>query len=336
MIMSWNTTNACNLNCPHCYRDAGKPAEGELTTSEAKTLIEQIKEAGFRIMVFSGGEPLLREDIFELVKHASDSGLRTVFGTNGMLLTRDVVQKLIDASASAMGISLDSADSEKHDKFRGIPGAYNLTMEGMKNCREMGLKFQIHTTVMDWNYDEIEKITHLAIEVGASAHHVFFLVPTGRAAHLASGIMNAKKYEQLLERLMDKQKEISIELKPTCAPQFMRIAKQKGMNMRFTRGCIAGIAYCIISPIGNVQPCAYLDKKVGNVKETSFIEIWKNSEIFKELRTMKYRGTCGICDYKDVCGGCRARAAYYHKGDYMASESWCTYRPAVHAIGQPD
>lgn len=327
MIISWNTTNACNLNCPHCYRDASKALPDELTTSEAKAMLQQISEAGFMIMIFSGGEPLLRDDIFELVEHAKGLGLRPVFGTNGTLLNRETVKRLKESGAAAMGISLDSTDAEKHDCFRGVPGSFDKTMEGMKNCREAGLRFQIHTTVMDWNYDEIEQITDLAIESGATAHHIFFLVPTGRAAHLASGIMKAEKYEELLERIMDRQKEVPIELKPTCAPQFMRIAKQKGMNMRFTRGCIAGIAYCLIGPTGNVQPCAYLDMNLGNVREIPFTEIWRNNEVFKELRTMEYSGSCGRCDYKDVCGGCRARAAYYHKGDYMASEPWCTYKP---------
>jgi putative heme d1 biosynthesis radical SAM protein NirJ2 len=327
MIISWNTTNACNLNCPHCYRDASKALPDELTTSEAKAMLQQISEAGFMIMIFSGGEPLLRDDIFELVEHARGLGLRPVFGTNGTLLNRETVKRLKESGAAAMGISLDSTDAEKHDRFRGVPGGFDKTMEGMKNCREAGLRFQIHTTVMDWNYEEIEQITDLAIESGATAHHIFFLVPTGRAAHLASGIMKAEKYEELLERIMDRQEEVSIELKPTCAPQFMRIAKQKGMKMRFTRGCIAGIAYCLIGPTGNVQPCAYLDMNLGNVREMPFTEIWRNNEVFRELRTMEYSGSCGRCDYKDVCGGCRARAAYYHKGDYMASEPWCTYKP---------
>ena len=333
MIISWNTTNLCNLKCSHCYRDAGKPVPGELTTSEAKIMLEQISEAGFRIMIFSGGEPLLRKDIFELVEHTAGRGLRPVFGTNGVLLTREVVHRLKESGAAAMGISLDSTDTEKHDSFRGVSGSYNSTMEGIKNCREMGLRFQIHTTVMDWNYDEIEKITDLAVELGSSAHHIFFLVPTGRAAHLASNIMNAEKYERLLERIMDRQKEVPIELKPTCAPQFMRIAKQKGMKMRFTRGCIAGIAYCLIGPTGDVQPCAYLDVRLGNVREKPFTQIWRSSPVFKQLRAMNYRGTCGICNYNDVCGGCRARAAYYHEGDYMASEPWCTYSGVDYATG---
>jgi putative heme d1 biosynthesis radical SAM protein NirJ2 len=329
MIISWNTTNACNLNCPHCYRDASKALPDELTTAEAKIMLRQISEAGFKIMIFSGGEPLLRNDIFELVEYAKSLGLRPVFGTNGTLLDRETARRLKESGAAAMGISLDSTDAEKHDHFRGVPGGFDKTIEGMSNCRETGLRFQIHTTVMDWNYDEIEEITDFAIEAGAIAHHIFFLVPTGRAAHLASGIMKAEKYEELLDRIMNRQSQVPIELKPTCAPQFMRIARQKGLKMRFTRGCIAGIAYCLIGPTGNVQPCAYLDMNLGNVREIPFTEIWQDSEVFKKLRTMEYSGACGRCDHKDVCGGCRARAAYYHKGDYMASEPWCTYKPAV-------
>jgi putative heme d1 biosynthesis radical SAM protein NirJ2 len=328
MIISWNTTNACNLNCPHCYRDASKALPDELTTSEAKNMLRQISEAGFKIMIFSGGEPLLRNDIFELLEYARSLEMRPVFGTNGTLLDRETVKRLKKSGAAAMGISLDSTDAEKHDRFRGVPGGFDKTLEGMKNCLEAGLRFQIHTTVMDWNYDEIDKITDFAVESGATAHHIFFLVPTGRAAHMASEIMKPEKYEELLDRIMERQSQIPIELKPTCAPQFMRIARQKGLKMRFTRGCIAGIAYCLIGPTGNVQPCAYLDMNLGNVRDIPFTKIWRDSEVFKKLRTMEYSGICGRCNYKDVCGGCRARAAYYNKGDYMASEPWCTYKPA--------
>ncbi|MBC8460000.1 MAG: putative heme d1 biosynthesis radical SAM protein NirJ2 [Deltaproteobacteria bacterium] len=328
MIISWNVTNECDLRCVHCYRDAGEKMKEELNTQEGKALLQQIAQAGFKIMIFSGGEPLMREDIFELVEYATQLGLRPVFGTNGILISPEIAQRLKSSGAAAMGISLDSIHPEKHDEFRGLPGAFQKTIKGIKNCREAGLKFQIHTTVIDWNYDEIEYITDMAIELGASAHHVFFLVPTGRAVSLTENIMKAEKYEQLLHRIIERQKEVPIELKPTCAPQFMRIAKQRGVEMRFQRGCIAGISYCLINPKGDVQPCAYLDIKLGNVREIPFTEIWKNNPILKELRTMNYTGACGVCKYKDICGGCRARAAYYHDGDYMAEEPWCIYSSA--------
>lgn len=335
MIVSWTTTNQCNLDCPHCYRDAGDTLEGELTTSQAKTMLEQISATmeevgrGPKIMIFSGGEPLLRKDIYELVEHAAKQGMRPVFGTNGTLLTRDVVKRLQDVGAAGMGISLDSIDPDRHNEFRGMADGFQKTLDGMRNCKEVGMRFQVHTTVMDWNYEDIEAITDLTVEMGGEAHHIFFLVPTGRGAFLAKGIMNAKKYEEILDRIMERQKDVPIELKPTCAPQFMRIADQKGLKMRFSRGCIAGISYCLVGPLGDVQPCAYMDMSLGNVKEESFVDIWRNSPVFEKLRTMEYSGKCGICEYKDTCGGCRARTAYYHKGDYMASEPWCPHKPAA-------
>jgi len=325
MIVSWNTTNACNMYCDHCYRDAGCKAEDELSTSEARTLLEQIAKAGFKIMIFSGGEPLLRTDIVELVAHATSLGLRPVFGTNGTLLTLELAQQLKDAGAMGMGISLDSLNKEKHDQFRKFPGAWDGAVRGMKICKEVGLPFQIHTTIMDWNADEVEAITDFAVELGAVAHHFFFLVPTGRAVSIEEETLKAEAYEEILTRIMKKQQTVKIELKPTCAPQFMRIAKQMGVNMRFSRGCLAGTHYCIIGPKGQVQPCAYLNIPLGDVRETPFDEIWRSHEVLKTLRTLEYKGGCGTCEYKQACGGCRARAAYYNEGDYMAEEPWCLY-----------
>lgn len=325
MIVSWNTTNACNMYCDHCYRDAGCKAEDELNTVEARTLLEQIAKAGFKIMIFSGGEPLMRTDIVELVAYATSLGLRPVFGTNGTLLTRELALQLKEAGAMGMGISLDSLDKEKHDSFRKFPGAWDGAVRGMKICREVGLPFQIHTTIMDWNADEVEAITDFAVELGAVAHHFFFLVPTGRAVSIEEESLKAEAYEDILTRIMKKQQTVDIELKPTCAPQFMRIAKQMGVNMRFSRGCLAGTAYCIIGPKGQVQPCAYLNIPLGDVRETPFDEIWRNNEVLKTLRTLDYKGGCGTCEYKHACGGCRARAAFYNEGDYMAEEPWCLY-----------
>ena len=325
MLVSWNTTNACNMYCEHCYRDAGAAAEEELNTKEGKALIDEIVKAGFKIMIFSGGEPLLRPDIFELVDYATAKGLRPVFGTNGSLITLETAEKLKIAGALGMGISLDSIEQAKHDRFRATPGAWKGAVTGMRNCRVAGLPFQIHTTVMDWNYNEVETLTDFAVSEGAVAHHIFFMVPTGRAINIETESLKAEQYENLLQRIMKKQQEVNIELKPTCAPQFMRIARQMGLKLRFQRGCLAGTGYCIISPKGDVQPCAYLNIPLGNVRETPFSEIWQHNEVLNKLRTLDYSGGCGACEYKKVCGGCRARAYFYHDGDYMAEEPWCLY-----------
>ena len=324
-IVSWNVTNACNMYCAHCYRDAGCKAEDELSTADAKKLLTEIKRAGFQIMIFSGGEPLMRPDILELVKFADSLGLFPVFGTNGTLITPQMARDLKAAGARAMGISLDSLDAAKHDKFRSFPGGWQGAVDGMKNCKAAGLPFQIHTTVMDWNAPELEDMIDFAVEIGARAHHFFFLVPTGRAATIEEESLRAEQYEDVLTRIMRKQQTVPIELKPTCAPQFLRIAAELGMKSRFHRGCLAGLSYCIISPKGKVQPCAYLKEYLGDVRDTPFDEIWKNNPVLQKLRTMKYDGGCGACKYQRVCGGCRARAAIYHDGDYMAEEPWCLY-----------
>lgn len=326
MLVSWNTTNQCNMFCDHCYRDAGAKANDELTTAEARKLIEEIKQAGFQIMIFSGGEPLLRPDIYELGAYARQQGLRAVLGTNGSLITPEVASKLKEAGFMAAGVSLDSLEPAKNDAFRKLENASALTITGMKNLKAAGLPFQIHTTVMDWNVDELEDITDFAVEIGAMAHHVFFLVPTGRGANIEEEALRVVDYEKTIARLMDKQKQVKIEIKPTCAPQFIRVADKKGLSTRFTKGCLAGISYCIISPQGNVQPCAYINMQLGNVRDIPFGKIWADNPVFNELRGMQYDGKCGICDYKERCGGCRARANYYN-GSIMAEDSWCLYQP---------
>ncbi len=326
MIISWNTTNKCNMSCRHCYRDSGCEAEGELSLEEGRSLLDEIAKAGFKIIIFSGGEPLMLPYIFDLVEHASRIGLRPVFGTNGTLLTEEVAVRLKKAGTMGMGISLDSLDRKKHDGFRGLEGGWDKAVAGMQACKSAALPFQIHTTVMNWNREEILDITDFAVEMGAVAHHIFFLVPAGRAVNIEEESLRTGQYEQLLTAIIQKQQQVKIELKPTCAPQFMRIAKEMGVNLRYSRGCLAGTHYCIISPTGEVQPCAYINRPIGNVKRTPFSTIWAESPVFKELRTLDYKGGCGRCKYKYACGGCRARAAFYNDGDYMAEEPWCLYR----------
>lgn len=327
MLISWNTTRQCNQFCRHCYRAAGaEPDPDELTTDEGRQLLEEIARAGFKIMVLSGGEPLMREDIYDLCRHGTEQGLRVVLGTNGTLITPAVVARLKAAGLARVGISLDHIDPAIHDEWRCMPGAWEASVQGMKHCLEGGLPFQIHTTVTERNAQIITQMTDLAGELGAVGHHIFFLVPTGRGEDIEAESLKAREYERLLSCILDKQREVEIELKPTCAPQFMRIARRKGIPMRYTKGCLAGTAYCVIIPNGDVQPCPYLPLKVGNVRETPFSEIWATSPVFSRLRTEKPSGRCQDCDAETICGGCRARAYYYSAGDYMAEDPWCLYR----------
>lgn len=321
-IVSWNSTNKCNLNCPHCYRDAGENMAAELNTAEAKKMLREIKAADFNLMIFSGGEPLLREDIFELIAYAARIGLRPVLGTAGGLLDFKTAQKLKDAGLMAAGISLDSIDPVKHDKFRGQPGLFELVEDAFRALKKVAIPFQTHMTVMDWNVTEIEAFIDYTASVGARAAHIFFLVPTGRAAYIEKNSVDKIQYKKAVERIMKKFAQVEIEVKPVCAPQFIAAADQLNISTRFKSGCLAGINYCIVNPVGDVQPCAYLDLKVGNIREESFTSIWRNSKVFKQLRQQNWQGKCGTCQYKNSCRGCRAKA-YYATNNYLAADPFC-------------
>jgi radical SAM protein with 4Fe4S-binding SPASM domain len=249
-----------------------------------------------------------------------------VIGTNGTLITPEMAEALKNAGLSRAGISIDSSSRSAHDAFRRHEGAFQETLQGIEACRKAGLPFQIHTTVREHNFHEVEAITDLAVEQGAVAHHIFFLVPTGRASFMKKEQLNARSHEELLKRILIKQQKIPIELKPTCAPTFMRIARQMGMDLRFTRGCMAARSYCVITPRGEVHPCPYLPLSAGNVKASGFSPLWKEAALFNELRKNKLDGKCGVCSHQDICGGCRARAFYASGGNMMASDPWCLFR----------
>ncbi len=326
MIASWNVTNRCNLFCEHCYRDAGEGAKDELDTDEGKALLDELAKAGFRLMVFSGGEPFMRKDILEFTRHAASLGMRPVYGTNGTLITHELVKDILNAGGASVAISLHMMDKEKLDEFCRAPETYDRAIRAMEICREVGLPFQVNTTVFERNLDDIEQICHLAKEMGAKSHHVLFMVPTGRGKDIEEETLREGQYERLIRVLLRKRKELDFDIKPTCAPQFMRIAKQTNIDTgRYTRGCLAGISYCSITPNGDVFPCPYLPLKVGNVRETPFSEIWATSPVFQRMRSLEYSGKCGPCDFNDTCGGCRARA-YFYFDDYMAEEPWCSYK----------
>lgn len=248
-----------------------------------------------------------------------------MFGSNGTLITPEIARKLKEAGACAMGISIDSLDAEKHDIFRGVPGAHAATLAGIEACKSVGLPFQIHTTVVDRNRNEICDITRFAKELGAMNHSVFFLVPVGRGKDISDESIDVEQNEQLLADILRAGRDAGIEVKPTCAPQFMRIAEQIGVQTRYTRGCLAGLTYCVVGSEGIVRACAYMTEDAGDVRKQPFDEIWRESPVFQKLRTQAYKGACGTCDYKGVCGGCRARAAYYHDGDILGQDNYCAW-----------
>ena len=343
-IISWNTTFKCDLRCAHCYMDAQeRESRDELSTEEGKMLIDQISEVSKPVLVLSGGEPLLRKDIFELAEYGTKKGLRMAMGSNGVGITDEVAKKLLDSGISKVAISIDSSTPEIHDEFRGVQGAWMKAIEGIKACLRNGVGVQFNTTVTQQNFDDIGDILELAESLGVKDLHLFFLVPTGRGTGVED--ITPEMYETMIRKVLSEYADRELDVKPTCAPQYMRVADQLGIDMsRWSRGCIAGISYCRIYPEGEVTPCPYLPIKLGNIRETSFKEIWENSEILKQMRdTSNLKGKCGACEYKERCGGCRARAyglssdfieacGGLHepedlKGDFLGEEPWCPYNP---------
>lgn len=325
ILISWNITKQCNLACVHCYRDAGAKDENELTTQEAFALVDEIASCGFKVLILSGGEPLVRKDVFEIAKYAAGKGLRVVLGTNGTLITKKIARKCKDSGIARAGVSIDSLNEKKHNKFRNDPRAFKRAINGIRNLKAEGVEFQIHTTVTKRNSEELFDINNFAKIEGARAHHLFFLVSAGRGKGIESDQISPPEQEDILKNIVYKIKNglIEIETKPTCAPEFMRIAKQEGVDTPYTKGCLAGTSYCVILPGGDVHPCPYLPVNAGNVRVEKLSHIWEKAEVFKKLRHNGLKGRCGACNYKNICGGCRAQA-YARYGDYMAQDPFCT------------
>jgi heme b synthase len=339
-ILAWETTAACNLKCKHCRGSSTMDsAAGELTTAEAKKLLDQIKETGSPIIILSGGEPLMRPDIFEIAKYGTDLGFRMTLATNGTMVTEEIAQKIKAAGIQRVSISLDGRE-KTHDTFRCISGCFVDSMKGIENLKKAGVEFQINTTVSRFNLHELDDVHRFAKEIGAAAHHFFFLVPTGRGAALTEFEITPEEYEESLGWLYGISKKTDLQIRPTCAPHYFRIlrqnAKREGIDVTpkthgldaMTKGCLGGISFGFISCVGEVNPCGYLPVSAGNVRQLSFKEIWENAKVFNDLRNYAaYKGKCGACEYKTVCGGCRARA-YHETGDYMEEEPLCSYYPA--------
>jgi heme b synthase len=339
-LVAWEVTRNCNLSCLHCRASAAEgPYTGELDTRTCLSLLDQIAEVGTPIVILTGGEPLLRSDIFEIAGYGSNIGLRMVMAPNGTLITKRTAKQMGDAGIKRISISIDGATKESHDRFRGVEGAFESAMRGARLAKDAGLEFQINTTVTKTNLDQIAAIQALAINIGAVAHHIFLLVPTGRGKYIVDQEITAAEYERTLNWFYDQQGKTPLQLKATCAPHYYRIlrqrAKEEGKSITYdshgldavTRGCLGGTSFCFISHTGIVQPCGFLDLNCGDVKEVAFKHIWEKSEVFRSLRNFdNLKGKCGKCEFRKVCGGCRARA-FEATGDFLAEEPLCSYQP---------
>lgn len=339
-LVAWEVTRSCNLSCVHCRAAAmDRPYADELTTEEGLRLLEAIATMGSPIVILTGGEPLLRPDIFDLAAHGHAKGLRMTMAPNGTLVTLEAARRMKEAGIQRISISLDGANAASHDAFRQVPRAFEGALMGIRHAKEADLPFQINTTITASNLRELPRIQELAVKLGAVAHHIFLLVPVGRGKTLQEQSINAEQYEQTLHWFYEQRDKVPLQLKATCAPHYYRIlrqrARQEGRSVdrqtfgldAMTRGCLGGTGFCFISHVGDVQPCGYLEVTCGNVRQESFPKIWENSLVFQRLRNFRaLQGKCGRCEYVRVCGGCRARA-YEATGDYMAEEPLCLYEP---------
>lgn len=337
-MVAWEITRRCNLSCIHCRAAArDEPYEGELSTEECFSVLDQIASFARPIIILTGGEPLLRDDVFDIAAYGISKGLRMVMAPNGTLLDVPTAKTLKKAGVMRISLSLDGATVATHDAFRQVDGAFDAVIEAARAARETGLEYQINTTVTSKNLHEIAAIMDLAVEMGAAAFHTFMLVPTGRAQGFEDGMIKPEESEQFLKWLHGEMARQRIAIKATCSPHFYRIAKQaqrggrgheqrvQGSLDRTTRGCLAGIAFCFVSHVGEVYPCGYLELSCGNVRDRGLEDIWVTAAPFVALRDFKnYRGKCGRCRFVDVCGGCRARA-FAVTGDYLHDEPLCLY-----------
>lgn len=339
-MVAWEVTRSCNLACLHCRASSVHgPYAGELSTDECLKLIDDFASLGSPVIILTGGEPLLRQDIYAIASYGTAKGLRMVMATNGTLVTDEAVRKLKEAGIRRVSISIDGIDAESHDTLRGVPGAFEGALSGIESMKRGGMEFQINTTITRANLPQVQGILDLAVKIGAAAHHIFLLVPTGRGKDLAHQAISPEDYEKTLNWFYEEDQRCGIQLKATCAPHYFRILHQRKKDRgkprhegdhpfhAMTRGCLGGMSFCFVSHRGRVQPCGYLDLDCGQVREKRFEEIWKHSAVFNDLRDLsRYKGKCGRCEFVRVCGGCRARA-YEITGDYLAEEPFCIYVP---------
>ena len=347
-LVVWNYTNLCNLHCKHCYQRAERPLPDELSLDEKLRVVEELADNDVVAIAFSGGEPLMAPDFFEVAAHAYENNMYVSLATNGTMLSKETVERLVESGVRYIEISLDAARPELHDSFRGRSGAWERTVEGIKNAvKQKDLFVCIASTITRYNFNEVDDLIRLATELGVRRFLAFNFIPTGRAVEMEDADITPRMREELLEKLYKHLQEGEIEVMTT-APQFARICMTRSSDTmsvthfgagkssektrllaEFIGGCGAGRLYCAIQPNGTVTPCVYMPIVVGSLKKETFPDIWENSHVLRELREREHLfSNCGNCNFKNVCGGCRARA-YAYTGEISGCDPGCI-RNTIH------
>ena len=355
----WEVTQSCDLACKHC-RAAAQPMAhpDELTTAEGKALIDQIAAMHVPIFVFTGGDPLKRKDVFELIRYAADKGVQVAVTPSATpLLTREAMFKLKEAGLVRLGISLDGSTPEIHDTFRGLPGAWERTIQAVEWAKEAGIPVQVHSTISRHNVHDLDNLCALFEKLAIVMWNVFFLVPVGRGQ--LGDLLSGEEFENVFGKIYELSHRVNFQIKTTEAMHYRRYLLQHNLEERkmghghphsagpqkgyeagtptsdahsrtvgwATRRVNDGKGFLFVSHTGNVYPSGFLPIHAGNIKQTPLQDIYRNAPIFKSLRdTSKLEGKCGACEYKEICGGSRARA-YAVTGDPLAQEPCCIYQP---------
>jgi radical SAM protein len=358
--VAWEITRACALACVHCRAEAQPQRDPrELTTEEGFRLIDQLVEVGGPILVITGGDPLMRPDLVDFVRYAAGRGLRVALSpTATALATRERLQEARDAGVARVQISLDGSRPDIQDVFRGREGSFQRTVEILETVRDVGLSLQVGTTVSRYNLDDLDRIADVVAHYGAVMWSLFFLVPTGRGK--VEDMISAEEHERVFNWMYDLSKSAPFDVRTTAAQHYRRVVIQRrrleaavskgaadsaatvtGAGYSFAdglgqsaKGVNDGNGFAFISHIGDVCPSGFLPLSAGNVRRQSFVDIYRSSPLFQELRDYRrLKGKCGLCDFRDVCGGSRARA-FGVTGDYLESDPYCAYIPPAARRGQ--